>query len=432
MSTMRVPPHSRRFEEAMIAAILSSEDAWDLTRGMIGKDDFYVNALAEIYDAAAFVAGPSRAPDTLMVTEALMAKNRPDLVEVMLAATSGHPLADMRAVELAKDLRVLTRRRRVLRAVNELGAAGYDASIDSREYLSSAESAIFAALQDDAVTSGPQRVDPAGAVKRYQQRADAARSGITSGLSSTIPLIDGMTQGFGDGHVWCIAGRPGDGKTVLAQQIASAASAARKAGLVASLEMPKGELEDRAVASVGGVPLTSLRSGLLGQWHWDRIAHAAGEMDQWPLYIDDTPGITLAAFASTVKLMVRRHGIRYAVIDYLQLMRSGARRKGENREQEVAEISKGLKELAKLCNIPIIILSQLNREADGTRPKLSHLRESGAIEQDCDGVILIWRQKNKTTLINAKNRHGPTGDVDVEFDGPTCTFAQSEHQGDSV
>lgn len=428
----RVPPHSKRYERAMISALVGSEDAWDLTRGMLAPEDFWHADYRAIYEHAVHIGGASRHPDMLALAERFHADPRTAYLEpIMTEATNAEPLAAYRAVELAKDLRKLSRRRRVLTACMSLTGSGYDASVETDEWLARAEADVFAALQDDAVTSGPQRIDMRAAVKRLEKRSAVRESGGARGLLSTIPAIDAMTQGFGDGHLWVVGGRPGEGKTALAQQIASAAADRNEPGIVFSLEMPNDELVDRAFAAQG-VPLQALRAGALSQWHWDRIAVSVGRMDAWPLYIDDTPGITLAALSSATKLAVRRHGIRWVIIDYLQLMRSGIRRKGENREQEVAEISKGLKELAKLCKLPIIVLSQFNREADGVRPKKSHFRESGAIEQDADGCILIWNEKVlegvRTTLIVDKNRHGPCGDVRVMFDGPSCTFTQSDEQ----
>ena len=426
------PPSSLRAERATMAALVDSADAWDITRGMLERDDFYDRSMQAAYDAAVFVSGPNRAPDLLAVTERLGVLGQHDACAALLAATGEHPLASSRAVDLAKDLRRLSRRRRVLRAVLELSASGYNAAIDSDEWLRSAEASVFDALQDSSATSGPQRISAVDAVKRYEARALASKGGQRLGLPSTIDGIDDLTQGFGDGHLWIIGGRPGEGKTAFAQQIATAAARRGEPGLIFSLEMPSDELVDRAFAS-RNLPLSALRSGRLSQWHWDSIMRAAAEVDPWPLYIDDTPGITLAALSSAAKLAVRRWGVRWLVIDYLQLMRSGTRRKGENREQEVSEISKGLKELAKTLRLPIIALSQFNRGTEDRKdrkPNISDFRESGSIEQDADGAILIWRQPTHTTLIIGKNRHGPQGEVRVEFDGPSTSFRQSEDQGE--
>jgi replicative DNA helicase len=427
---MRVPPHSMRYEAAYLAAVLGSPDAWDMTRGAVNADDFYAEVHRAIYEAAVAVSGPSRTPDTLSVSERLDATGRGDCIEIMLAATNAHPLAEHKALELATDLRKLSRRRKVLQACMALTSQGYDAKVPTDEYLASAEGALFSALQDDHVTSGPQRIDPRAAIKRYEARAAARSDGKTLGLSTTIPLLDEWTVGLGDGHLWFVGGRPGKGKTALAQQIATAACRRGEPGLVFSLEMPLDEVVDRSVSSVSGVSSTVLRSGLLSQWNWTCVAKAAAEMDQWPLYVEDTPGLTLAAISSSAKLASRRWGIRWMIIDYLQLM-GAERRKGDNREQEVAAITKGLKSLAKQLGIPIICLSQLNRNLEDRgdqRPKLSDFRESGSIEQDADGAILIWRRKNDTVLCLDKHRHGPTGEVVVEFNGPTTTFVQSDNQ----
>jgi replicative DNA helicase len=427
---MRVPPHSMRYEAAYLAAVLGSPDAWDMTRGAVNADDFYAEVHRAIYEAAVAVSGPYRTPDTLSVSERLDATGRGDCIEIMLAATNAHPLAEHKALELATDLRKLSRRRKVLQACMALASQGYDAKVPTDEYLASAEGALFSALQDDHATGGLRRIDMAAAIDRYKKRAMAAAEGLTLGLSSTIPLLDEWTTGLGDGHLWFIGGRPGKGKTALAQQIAIAACRKGIPGLVFSLEMPLDEVVDRSVSSITGISATTLRSGRLSEWHWSRLGMAAAEMDGWQLYVEDAAGVTLATIASKAKLAIRKCGIRWMIIDYLQLM-GAERRKGDNREQEVAAITKGLKNLAKQLGIPIICLSQLNRNLEDRgdqRPKLSDFRESGSIEQDADGAILIWRRKNDTVLCLDKHRHGPTGEVVVEFNGPTTTFVQSDNQ----
>jgi replicative DNA helicase len=430
MSEMRVPPNSARLERAMIAALVSGGDAWDLTRNMVEREDFYAAVWQEVYDACVFVAGPNRTPDLTQVMARLDAMNRSDLVERVLDATNAEPMADARAVEIARDLRRLTRRRRVLLACMSAIATGYSADVATDDWIANTEAAVFSALQDDSIHSGPRRISMHDAMERFKVRAQSYKAGLASSIDTGIPLIDEWLR-MSPGDLVIIGGRPGEGKTALAQQIADRAVSRGIPGLTFSMEMPEEQLVDRKFAARACLPLTDLRRGALSEWHWDRIAPVAAELDKWPLYIDDTPSISIAALQSAVKLAVRRWGIKFVIVDYVQLMRAGARRKGESREQEVAAISGGLKAIAMEAKVPVIALAQFNRgpeqRGDG-RPKKSDFRESGALEQDADAALLIWRQKDKSTLILDKNRFGPTGDVAVEFHGARTMFVQSERQ----
>jgi replicative DNA helicase len=426
----RVPPNSPRLERAMISALVGGGDAWDLTRGAIDRGDFWTDDHGVIYEACVVAAGTNRSPDLTAVMARLDAIQRPDLVERVLDITNAEPLAESRAVELARDLRKLTRRRRVIRACMEATSTGYSADVDTDEWLAATEASVFAALQDDSVTSGPRRMSMSNAIKVLERRAVAYTSGRKDLVDTGIEILDGWLK-MSPGDLVIIGGRPGEGKTALAQQIADRACERGIPGLVFSMEMPEEQLVDRKIAARGRLPLSDLRRGALSQWHWERIAPVAAELDPWPLYIDDTPAISIGALSSAVKLAVRRWGIKFVIVDYVQLMRAGARRKGESREQEVATISGGLKATAMSCGVPVIALAQFNRgpeqRGDG-RPRKSDFRESGALEQDADAAILIWRNGSTTTLILDKNRFGPTGDVAVTFDGSRTMFEQAAQQ----
>lgn len=268
--------------------------------------------------------------------------------------------------------------------------------------------------------------------KVYQKR------GQTVGLESGIHDLDRSTGGFSGGQMIVIAARPACGKSALGMQMAlHAAMKVQVPVLVFSVEMPSMELMTRAICSEAGIDLQRVRDGFLPATALGNVSSAASRLSKANLYLDDTPGLTVAQFRSRARRAKAAHGIKLIVVDYLQFMHGSSKRAGESRALEVSEISKAIKTTAKELSIPIIALAQLNRDADEqSKPKLSNLRESGSIEQDADTVMLIHRlDKNKkragedeepmdhnTLLIIAKQRNGPTPEIKLNFIGEHTTF----------
>jgi replicative DNA helicase len=262
--------------------------------------------------------------------------------------------------------------------------------------------------------------------------------GETVGLESGIHDLDRSTGGFLGGQLIIIAARPACGKSALGMQIAMHASMQKAVPtLVFSVEMPSVELMTRAICSEAGLDLQRTRDGFFDGRAMGNVSGAATRLVQSRLYLDDTPGLTVAQFRSRARRAKSQHGLGLIVVDYLQFMKGSSKRAGESRGLEVSEISMALKITAKELNIPIIALAQLNRDADeGSKPKLSNLRESGSIEQDADTVLLIHRlDKNKkksdadeepmdhnTLLILAKQRNGPTPEIKLNFIGQHTLF----------
>lgn len=278
-------------------------------------------------------------------------------------------------------------------------------------------------------------------------RAYTSRGAI-QGLPSGIKALDRLTGGFRNKHLIVIAARPSEGKTALGLHIADTCLTAKIPVGFISMEMPGRELAERLLSRVSLVDSALVRDGLIKPHDFPKLTAASAKLQEYPLYIDDRSGLTIAQVASKARTWRRQHGIRVLIIDYLQLMRSGSKRASDNRQIEVAEISSGCKAIAKELDIPVIVMAQLNRapEQGGTirKPRLSDLRESGAIEADADAVILLQRkyEKNKGKdgqeeearetntslrdihLILAKQRNGPIGEINLQFACPFHTFRE--------
>lgn len=301
--------------------------------------------------------------------------------------------------------------------------------------------ALLDEVERDILRVGQNRAG--GATKPMQQLVTKAidnvetffqRQGQLVGLATGFPDLDRMTDGLHGGEMVVIAARPSMGKTSLAMNIAAHIAIQQKFPVgVFSLEMTAESLVLRMLCSNARVNLRNIREGFMSESDFAEIARAAGEMSQAPLHIDDTPGLSVFQLRTRARRMWQQHGIKLFVIDYLQLLNSTSRRAQDNRQQEIAEISSGIKALAKELNVPVIVLAQLNRDVEkdkSRKPRMSDLRESGSIEQDADLVGLLYKPNSEddeavrteesfdgipVNLLIAKQRNGPTGDVPLTF-----------------
>lgn len=432
MTYMRVPPNSLDAERSVLGGVLLENDAMNAIAGLVSVEDFYSEANGRTFEAMHALFARSQPIDHVTLREALQASGKLATVggdEYLFALTDTLPtVANIEAH--ARIVREKATVRRLISACHQIAANGYGDYGNASDFLATSGATIGAALLDVVGARGPRRVSIPDAIRRFEARTHAYRDGVVTGIDTGIEMLDGWMKPM-PGDLIVIGGLPGGGKTALAQQIADRAVARGIPGLAVSMEMPEEQLIDRKFAARASIAMTDLRRGAISEWHWSRIGVVAAELDAWPLYVDDTATQTITSLMSSARIAARRFGIKFMVVDYLQLMHGSRKRRGESREQEVSEISKGLKAIAMELKIPVFVLAQFNRgpeqRADG-RPKKSDFRESGAIEQDADACVLIWRQKNKSTLILDKNRFGPTGDVDVEFDGARTTFKQAETQ----
>jgi replicative DNA helicase len=318
-------------------------------------------------------------------------------------------------------------------ACHEGAANGYDASTETADYLDRTQAAVFEAAREVDGRSGPQRF--AALIPDVVEDIQAAKSagGIT-GLPTGLRKLDLMTTGFHPGEFIVIAGRPGMGKTAVATCAAVYASVElRRPSLIFSLEMPSKQIVARALATYGKIDLKRMRSGGLVRDDAAKLIGAADALSRAPIIVDDTPAITLMQLRARARRVRAKEGdLAVVVVDYIQLMRSGMGR--ESREIEVGDISRGLKVLSKELECPVVALAQLNRECEkrqDKRPMLSDLRESGAIEQDADAVVFVYRDevydKNSpdrgiAELILSKQRNGATGTARVRFWGEWTRF----------
>ncbi len=276
-----------------------------------------------------------------------------------------------------------------------------------------------------------------------------SRKGTLTGLGTGYADLDRMTDGLHSSEMIVIAARPSMGKTSLAMNIAEHVALEQKLPVaVFSLEMSAEALVLRMMCSLARVNLRSIREGFMSESDFPKLTSAAGKLSSSKLFIDDTAGLSILQLRARARRLAQQHGIKLFVVDYLQLLHSTARRSQENRQQEIADISSGIKALAKELKVPVIVLSQLNRELEkrgpGDRPRLSDLRESGSIEQDADLVGLLFKEKDKDSdeepdfqqeaasvvLYIAKQRNGPTGDVNLTFLKPYTRFESAAKVSD--
>jgi replicative DNA helicase len=326
--------------------------------------------------------------------------------------------------------------RHVIELTQEFTGRGYDAGENYGELLDDLEASVLAIRDGHAARDGEKdlRASVLAAVEKIEMMIES--KGAVLGLPTGFRDFDRSTGGLTGGQMVVIAARPGMGKTSFAMNIAEnvACDQGKPVG-VFSLEMGTDELVQRLLFSRARVDASRVRKGILSKGDMPRLMHASDELAKARLLIDDTPGISILELRAKARRMQRKHGIEMIVVDYLQLMRSTSKKAAENRQVEVSEISAGLKGLAKELGIPLIVLAQLNRNAEGRAggiPKLADLRESGSIEQDADIVGLLYREdyyaedederkelEGQSTLIVAKHRNGPVGEIPLTFQ-PGC------------
>ena len=438
--TSNTPPHSIEAEQALLGCLmLVANEGFDKISDIVVETDFYQLNHRLIFRAI-----------TSLVTESL----NPDIVTVSGHLDSHGLLADAGGLHYIDALAEVTpsagnikayadivRERSVLRQLiavaNEIADSAYDSEgRTSKDLLDEAETKVFA-IADQTAKSGGGFHDIksvlAGAIERinFLFESDSAITGVSTGFKE----LDEKTSGLQKSDLIIVAGRPSMGKTTFAMNIAeNAAMEADSPVAVFSMEMPAEQIGMRMIASLGRVELQKLRTGRLAEQDWPRITSAITLLNQKRnVYIDDTPALTPTDLRARARRLAREHGLSLIVIDYLQLMQVAGG--GENRATEISEISRSLKALAKELEVPIIALSQLNRSLEqrpDKRPVMSDLRESGAIEQDADVIIFIYRDevynpedeesKGKAEILIRKQRNGPIGSVALTFLGQYTRF----------
>jgi len=437
----RVQPHSLESEVSVLGACLISKDAVTVALELLKPDDFYRNAHRVVFEAVQALASASEPVDTVTVTEWLSRHGRLDEVG---GAAALYDLTDQvptaaNAAYYARIVRDRSLLRRLIDAGGKVTQLGYEPTDDALQSVDRAESIVYELSQ----TGGVSELEPLNSLLAESfenlEKLSKERSEVT-GLATGFDDLDRLTAGLQPQNLVIIAARPSMGKSGLALGIAEyVAIDTRKPVLLFSLEMSKTEIVNRMLSSQARIDSGRLRTGRLDDPHWRALGEALGRMNDAPLYIDDTPSITMLEIRAKARRLDQRMkqqgGISLIVVDYLQLMSSNPGRRSDNRVQEVAEFSRGLKMLAKELDIPVVALSQLSRQPESRtdkRPMLSDLRESGSIEQDADIVGFIYRDevydadspdKGTAELIIAKHRNGAVGKVQLAFLAHYAKFA---------
>lgn len=453
-----LPPHSPEAEMALLGSmILDPRVIGDVLSMVTGPDDFYTEAHGAIFKVIVEVYDRHQSGDLVQIVETLRAANSLDAVggpEYLVRLAETVPSA----VNATHYARIVADRGRLRKLISSAGQIIYDAyhagdlgPDGTREVLDKAEMAIFN-IAERGETSDPQRL--AEILEQELHRLEQLEGKGISGLSTGYTDLDAMLSGLQPSEMVIVAARPSMGKTALAlnlaEQIALGGGGRGSSTVpvaVFSLEMSRAAIAQRLLSARSGVDSHKLRRGHFTSSDFQRLFAACGELSDAPIYIDDTPNLTVLALRARARRMAAMHGIRCIMIDYLQLMTApGAAR--ESRQVEVSTISRGIKALARELNVPVVCLAQLNRGTelrDGNRPRMSDLRESGSIEQDADVVILLHREEYYHTqdpdwadanrdkvglaeLIIAKQRNGPTGIVKLTWDPSTTRF--KNHAGD--
>src|SRR5437867_1233482 len=427
----RLPPHSLEAEQSVLGAILIDRETIIEIAEFLRPEDFYRQANGSIYRAMLELFERREPVDLVTVAEAL--ERGEDLEQVggraYLSQLSNQTPTAVHAVQYARIVERKAVLRNLIGAAGKIAGIGYEDPAEIQEAIDRAESELFQ-VSNRRITVGFAQLKEL--LHSAYDRLDYlhAHRGELNGIASGFPDLDSLTTGFQKSDLIVVAARPSVGKTSFALNVAEyAAVRERKSVGVFSLEMSKEQLVLRLLSSVANIDSQRLRSGFLEEMDFARIAPAMNALSEAPMYIDDTPNISAMELRTKARRLQAESGLDLVIVDYLQLMQATTTSKDANRVQEVSEISRGLKALAREPSVPAVALSPLSRQPEmreSKEPRLSDLRESGAIEQDADLVCFLWRDKERGAddadqdgeIINlrlAKHRNGPTGEVQLWF-----------------
>jgi len=430
---LRLPPQNIEAEEAILGGILLDPEAISRVSDRLLPEAFYISAHKDIYQAAVRLHAQGKATDLLSVTSWLTDHEmlsriggRNKLATLVDRTVSAVNIDALAGLVMDKYLR-----RRLIKAGNEIVHLGYETETELPIVLDQAEQKVFAVTQERP-QSGLVHISDT-LINNFQDIEDRNQGIALPGIPCGFYDLDAMTSGFQRSDLIIVAGRPSMGKTAFCLNLAHNIAASYKLPVaIFSLEMSKEQLTQRLLASEAQIESSYLRTGRLSQTQWEPLSRAIGILSEMPIYIDDTPNITVTQIRSQARRLQAEQGTELGliVIDYLQLM-EGA---GDNRVQELSKITRQLKGLARELSVPVIALSQLSRGVEARtnkRPMLSDLRESGSIEQDADLVIMLYRDeyyspdtpdRGIAEVIIAKHRNGPTGTAKLLFNPQFTKF----------
>jgi len=423
----RLPPQSWEAEVSVLGGVLLDNEALNRVLEVIQEGDFYRESHRKIFSAMIDLYERSEPVDLITLGEALKKRAALDEVggvEYLNSLVNSVPTAANIAyyAKIIKEKSIL---RRLINRATEIVHQGYAVSGNVDEFIDRAERSIFEISEDRVRPSFYALRDIIKSSFKTIERLYEKRQLIT-GVPTGFTKLDELTSGLQPADLIIVAGRPSMGKTALALNICQ--YAAIEAGIpsaIFSLEMAKEQLVLRMLCSEARVDAHRLRGGFLGESDWPKLTRAAGSLSEAPIFIDDTPGLSALEMRAKSRRLKAEHKLGLIIVDYLQLMRGRA--DSDTREQEISDISRSLKSLAKELNVPVVALSQLNRrveERSDKRPQLADLRESGAIEQDADVIIFLYRDevynrteenRGKAEIIIGKQRNGPTDRFELTF-----------------
>jgi replicative DNA helicase len=423
----KIPPQQIEAEQSVLGGILIDNEGLSPAFEILRGDEFYKDSHRMIFRVIQELFEKNEPVDLLTVVDLLAVKNQ---LEAVGGASYIASLVDAvpSATNVGAYARIVNEKallRRLIQAANEIAAWGYGGGKSVEEILDHAESVIFS-ITENRIRSSYFPIKEV--VKKSIETIESFQENreMVTGVPCNYVDLDKLTAGFQKSDLIIVAGRPSMGKTAFALNVAR--NAAVQSGVpvgIFSLEMSKEQLAMRLLCAEARVDSHKIRTGFLSQQECAKLITAAGTFMEAPIYIDDTPAISTLELRAKARRMMADRGLGMVIVDYLQLMRG--REGSERREQEISEISRGLKALAKEMNVPVMALSQLNRkveERNNKRPLLSDLRESGAIEQDADVIAFIYRDevyhpdtqdKGIAEIIIGKQRNGPTGEVKLHY-----------------
>ena len=429
MAENRMPPQNIEAEKAVLGAMLIKKDAIIEVQEILRPEDFYREAHKVAYEAMLKLTDSEEAVDIVTLTEELRKEEQLERVGgVRFVTDIANTVPTAANISYhAKIVKEKAELRRLIDAATAIAAAAYEDTDEVANIMDEAEKRILAVAAGQS-TDG---FEPMKAIllRTFDRINDLYESkGNITGISTGFKDLDHITSGLQPSDLVLVAARPSMGKTAFTLNMASYIGL-HNLGTVAffSLEMSKEQLMQRMLCSEGGIDAQRLRTGQLEDEEWTRLVETANRLNSAPIYIDDTAGITVMEMRSKARRLKAEHGLSVIFIDYLQLMQGRASKNSDNRQQEISEISRSLKALARELSVPVIALSQLSRSVESRqvkRPMLSDLRESGSLEQDADIVMFLYREdyydkdteaKNVTEVIIAKHRNGPVDTIKLFF-----------------
>jgi replicative DNA helicase len=439
--SVRTPPHSIEAEQSVLGGLLLDNSAWDRVADLVAVGDFYRHDHRLIFETIARLIDHSRPADVVTVYESLQSAGKAEdaggLAYLNALAQNTPSAANIRRYgEIVRDRSVL---RRLVSVGDEIATSALNPQgRETKAILDEAESKVFRIAEEGARgRQGFVEIEPllTRVVERINELFERANPSDVTGVPTGFVDVDRMTSGLQPGDLIIVAGRPSMGKTAFALNIGEHVAIAEKRPVaIFSMEMSGTQIAARMLGSMTRIDQHKLRTGRLTDEDWSKLADGLGKLHDAPIHIDETGALNPLELRSRVRRLARQYGkLGMVIVDYLQLMVTDGRRE-ENRATELSEISRSLKALAKELAVPVVALSQLNRSVDqrnDKRPIMSDLRESGALEQDADLILFIYRdevynrdtaEKGRAELIIGKQRNGPIGTVDVTFLGQYTRF----------